>query len=389
MAGDAEFVTCNQCGHNVPRMRFCIRCGHTLDDEYHGEQLRRKGSFAAQPEEPVRTIAVSTLFPQLPRADMHFFRIALLLGTAILVALAAVGAFPLAVSTAAVVVPLLMVLYLWDVDVYEDEPLYVIGATMAWGAAMGVLASLIVHRLPPPATTQGYDVSALFIAGVIVPLVSGLVMLAGPLFLLRWRRFNDVLDGATFGAASAVAFVGAKLLADSTSMWNGGLRPGGDPGQWAIKIIGLGIVEPLLAAGVIGAVAAAFWLRYRAPVADRTALGLAGNPFMAALGGGALLVAAGLARSTLDPVLTLLVEAVVTAIALLWLRVVIHFGLLQEAREVEIGPALRCPNCGQETPHHTFCGNCGISLAALPRRAQPHRAPAPTNTAPPAEPSQP
>lgn len=368
-----ELVNCNQCGNSVPRMRFCIRCGHTLADEYGGEKLRRKGSYAAQPDEPVRTIAISTIFPQLPRADMHLFRTALLVGTAIVVALAAVGAFPLAVSTAAVIVPLLMVLYLWDVDVYEDEPLYVLGATMAWGAVTGVIASIVVHRLPAPASAHGFDIPALFIGGVVVPLVAGLVMLAGPLFLLRWRRFNDVLDGATFGAASAVAFVGGKLLADSTSMWNGGLRPGGDPGQWAVKIVSLGIVEPLLAAGAVGAVAAAFWLRYRAPVADRAGLGLVGRPILAALAGGGLLVVAGLARSALDPVTTLLVELVVGAIALLWLRVVIHFGLMQEAREVEIGPSLRCPNCGQETPHHTFCGNCGISLAALPRRAQPRQ----------------
>jgi hypothetical protein len=96
---------------------------------------------------------------------------------------------------------------------------------------------------------------------------------------------------------------------------------------------------------------------------------------------------AGLARTTLDPGLTLLVELGVAAIALLWLRVVIHFGLLEEAREVEIGPSLRCPNCGQETPHHTFCGNCGISLAALPRRARPHVHAEPAAPAAPAEPT--
>jgi len=48
---------------------------------------------------------------------------------------------------------------------------------------------------------------------------------------------------------------------------------------------------------------------------------------------------------------------------------------------------LRCPNCGQETPHHTFCGNCGISLAALPRRARPHASAEPAAPAAPAEPS--
>ena len=96
---------------------------------------------------------------------------------------------------------------------YEDEPRIVIGATMAWGAVMGVLAS---HRRPPPAARRPPFMALTFrrssLAGVVVPLVAGLLMLAGPLLLLRWRRFNDVLDGATFGSASAVAFVGAKLL---------------------------------------------------------------------------------------------------------------------------------------------------------------------------------
>jgi hypothetical protein len=384
---DSDLVTCNQCGNDVPRMKFCVRCGHTLEDEYRGEQLRRKQSFAAEPDEPVRAIAlISTLFPQLPRADMHVFRFALIAGMVIVIGFAALGAFPLAITTAALIVPLLMVLYLWDVDVYEDEPRIVLAATMAWGAAMGVLASLVIHQLPGAAGTRGLDVPALALGGVLVPLVTAALMLTGPLALLRWPRFNDVLDGATFGGSSAVAFVGAKLLVDSTSMWGGGLRPGGDPLQWSIKLVSLGIVEPLIAAAVIGSIAAAFWLRYRAPVRDRTGLGAAGSPLIAALAGATLLIASGLARSALGPVATLIVEVVVAAIALLWLRSVIHFGLLQEAREVEIGPSLRCPNCGNETPHHTFCGNCGISLSALPRRARAR--PAAGDPAP-AEPTQP
>ena len=99
------------------------------------------------------------------------------------------------------------------------------------------------------------------------------------------------------------------------------------------------------------------------------------------------MIGAGLARATLEPLTELLVLLVIAAMALLWLRSVIHLGLMQEAHEVEIGPALGCPNCGQQTPHHTFCGNCGISLAALPRRARPHSTPA-TAPAPP-ETSQP
>jgi len=90
-----------------------------------------------------------------------------------------------------------------------------------------------------------------------------------------------------------------------------------------------------------------------------------------------LLVASGLARTALNANLTLAVELVVLVLALLWLRTVIHFGLLEEANEVEIGPVIRCPNCGADSPHHTFCGNCGVALAALPRRARPHPAETP------------
>ena len=35
--------------------------------------------------------------------------------------------------------------------------------------------------------------------------------------------------------------------------------------------------------------------------------------------------------------------------------------------EIPIGPAILCPECGKETPLHTYCGNCGTSLKALPR----------------------
>ena len=369
--GDPELITCSQCGHEVPRMNFCIRCGHPLADEYHGEKMRRTGAFAANPDERVRSLAlVSTLFPQLPKADMDIFRLALLVGIGITAGLALIGAFPVAIVTAAILVPLLMVIYMWDVDVYEDEPRIVIGATMVVGGLLGGLTELVVRALPAAGRT-GLDPTVLLLGGVVLPIVSLALMLVGPLLLLPWRRFNDVLDGATFGAASGVAFMGAKLLVSATNMWDAGLRPGGDPIPWVMTLVSLGVLMPLIAAGAVGAVAAALWLRWRSPVADRSGLGALGNPFVAILLGAALLVIAGLALAALGPVLQVIVLLVVLAVALLWLRTVIHFGLLQEAREIEVGPPLRCPNCGVETPHHAFCGNCGVALAALPRRPRP------------------
>ena len=367
-----ELIRCNQCGNQVPRLTFCIRCGDALSDEYQSEAVReQKRRFAAAPDERVSSPAfISTFFPQLPRGDMRSFRLAFAAGVAILVALALGGFFPVAIVSAAVLVPLLMVLYLYDVDVYEDEPISVIGATMLWGAVAGVLYGLLLRNFSGVGGGVGFggpNIGETLLNGVGLPIVEFGLMLAGPLLLLRWPRFNDVLDGATFGAASAVSFSGAHLLVQSVSMFSAGLRPAGDALPWVIQVVSLGVLQPIIAAGAVGAVGAAFWLRYRAPVADRHKLGPVGNPVLAIGGAIVLMVAAGLAKAILTLVPATLVLAAVALVAMLWLRRALHLGLLQELHEVSEGGTIICPNCGRQTPEHDFCGQCGISLRALPR----------------------
>jgi hypothetical protein len=378
-ARNEPLIRCNQCGNEVPRLDYCIRCGDPLSDEYSVLAKReRRGRFAAAPDESARTVAIiSTLFPQLPRVEMRAFRFALLAGVAIVVGLALLGFFPVALVASAVLVPLLMVLYLWIVDIYEDEPLSIIGATMAWGALTGVLFGFALRWLSsgPSFGEPGLDTT--LIAGVAIPLAEGALMLAGPLLLLPLRRFNDVLDGATFGAASAVTFTGAHLIVQSIGVLGSGLRPTGDPLPWAVQVVSLGVLQPIIAAGVIGAVTAAFWLRYRAPVTDRSALGAVGVPAAALVVGTAILVAAGLAKSTLPLIPATALLAVLAALALLWLRRALHLGLLQESREIEVTRSLSCPNCGRPTPEHTFCGNCGVSLRALPKQRRVAAVPPP------------
>jgi hypothetical protein len=62
---------------------------------------------------------------------------------------------------------------------------------------------------------------------------------------------------------------------------------------------------------------------------------------------------------------------------LIWLRRVLHLGLVEESLEIEVGEEIICPNCRQPTPQHTFCINCGIALAALPKSRPPRGAPSP------------
>jgi uncharacterized OB-fold protein len=374
----AALITCRQCGNAVPRMVYCIRCGNPLSDEYTVEARQRlQRRFAAAPDEPVNTVAmVSTMFPQLPHAHMRTFRLALAAGAAIVVGLAAIGAFPVALVAAAVVVPLLMVLYVYVIDIFEDEPLSVVGATMGWGAVTGALFAIVIAALPSSIGFGGQGTGTILFNGVLLPLVEGALMLIGPLLLLPARRFNDVLDGATFGAASAVTFVGAYVIVSSLPVLSSGLQPRGDVLPWIVQLLSLGVLQPVIAAGAIGSAAAAVWLRYRAPVADRRALGLLGTPVIALLAAAVLLVAAGLAKATLTLIPETVTLAVVAALALLWLRLALHVGLIEEEHEFETAEMMSCPNCGHATPQSKFCGHCGVALRALPRAARSKSTPA-------------
>ncbi len=311
---------------------------------------------------------VSTLFPQLPRADMATFRTVLVIGLVVIVGLAATGFFPLAVVAAALLVPLMMVLYVWDVDVYEDEPVRVMAFTAAWGIVAGVVVGLLSRLLPSSAgILESVTAADLLGRSVLIPLVSGVAMLAGPLVLLPYRKFNDVLDGATFGATAAVTFSAALVLSQGTDLFTAGLRPPGESLPWIVRLLSLGIASPLISAGVTGAAAGAFWLQYRAPVRDRQRLGLVGQPIVATAIALLMLVLSAIGVQVLPVLPALVWQAVLAIVALVWLRAVIHLGLLQEAAEIAIGAPVTCPNCGRQTPAHSFCGLCGASLRAVPK----------------------
>src|SRR5205085_10548761 len=96
-----------------------------------------------------------------------------------------------------------------------------------------------------------------------------------------------------------------------------------------------------------------------------------GRPEVAVPAAAALVVSGALGQLLLPKFAALALYVVLDAIALVWLRLVLHLGLLEEATEHEVGPDIVCANCGQATPTHTFCINCGISLQALPKRPGP------------------
>ena len=376
-ADDPATIRCDQCGHDVPNLTWCVRCGDPLEPEQRrGRSGRVRDAYAAAPGERANAVRiVSTLYPSLPREEIRTFQLALLGGTILIVALGLLGFFPVAIVAAAILVPLVTVIYLYDVDVYEDEPIRVVALTFLWGALVGVLFSYSLDHLVPVSAADAVGSSVTgtggapfpWIRGIVAPIVAVLLMAAGPLVLLPYKRFNDVLDGATFGVASGVAFVGAQTLITALNLFDSGLRPVGDVMPWIVRLLVLGVAMPVVAAGAIGGLCGVFWLRYRSPGQDRSVLGPLGHPAVAAVLAAGLMLIASLAVLLLSELGTLVVVVVLAVVALLWLRRIIHVGLLQEADEIAIGPDITCPECGLSTPHHTYCGHCGTSLKALPK----------------------
>lgn len=373
-------VRCGSCGEQVPPGHFCVRCGAPLGDQPEGAApSRQRGQFAAAPHESLNLPAlVSSLFPHLPRRSMVGFRASLVGGVVLVLVLGVLRLLPVALIAGALLLPLLTLLYLWDTAIYEDEPLQVLVLTMVWGAVAGVIAGLIGQGLSSGtvASLSPDQGKIVLDQGIIVPLIGMLLTFVGPIALLRYRRFNDVLDGVSFGASAGAAFAAAEVITYSFSILSGGLRPAGSILPMVARLATIALSIPVLEMAVVASVSGALWLRYRAPVRDRDALGVLGNPFLSFLAG-AVLVALGF---SLEPLMAvgwwLLCLAVLDVIALLWLRRVIHLGLLEESAEIPIGPPITCANCGHETPAHTFCINCGISLQALPKVRPPGPEPA-------------
>jgi hypothetical protein len=326
-------------------------------------------AFAAAPDESVlRPTIVSTIFPQLPRPSMGVFRLCLGLGVATVLVLGLAKLYPIALIAGALLLPMLVVLYLVNVNVFEEQPLHVIGATLLWGAVTGVITALIAKAISPSGNSVfvGGDAHLVLARGVLIPLLSVILIVGGPLWLLRYPRFGTVLDGATFGAASAAAFAGGEVIIQAIAVLGEGLRPPGSVLPWLVQLAIIALALPLLMMASMGAATGAVWLKLRAPVRDRRALGRLGSLYLAGPLAVVLFMAASIAQLTVPTGVALAIIAVLAIFALLWLRQVIHVGLLEEALQIEDAPIITCANCGHRTRQGAFCESCGISLAALP-----------------------
>jgi hypothetical protein len=359
-------VQCPHCDEWVPPGAYCGNCGgHLVDPDAH----RRRFAYAAAPHESVhRATVISTLFPHLPHRHAHVFREVLGGGLAAVILLTALRLYTPATLLAALLLPVLYLLYLYETEVYQHEPALVLAVTFVAGIALGTAYTLVVQRVTAPLAFGGSQEGP-FISGVVLPVVMQLLMVAGPLLLLSRAHFDETLDGLTFGVASALGFTMAMVVTGEWHVLTASLRGTGVPGDSVLRIVREGIVAAIVNATTTGLITATLWQRRHGRARGRHASTWRALPASAVVAF-AVQIGLGLASYYIgDLLLEVVVWAIVAALLLVWLRVVLHHALLDEgASLLRIGPASVCSECHHLVPSMLFCPVCGAARSASPRQ---------------------
>jgi RsiW-degrading membrane proteinase PrsW (M82 family)/RNA polymerase subunit RPABC4/transcription elongation factor Spt4 len=373
-AGDAglerpPLVECHACARQVPVGDYCGVCGAHLPNA-SAAGVRRRHAFAANPAQHVLNPAViSTLLPHLPHRRSSPFRVGLLITVAGLALLGLLQLVGPAIALAAFAVPALYLVYLYEVEVYEDEPWLVVGLTLVGGGVLGGLYAWLIGaeitREQVLTAFFGPTPQRVLLLGAVPPMVSQVLMLIFPmaLYALRRKRFDEALDGFTFGVTAGLGFTLGLTLVDLWPELSIGPVSHVAPVDNALDILVRGVLLPIVNASTTGLICAAVWLlngRRRREVrhflASLPAAAVVALVAQGILGAGALLL--------VQPWELLVLYLVVAVILLLVVRIALHSMLLAEAVEVRIGAPFPCSHCHHLVPRMAFCPNCGVATRA-------------------------
>jgi hypothetical protein len=360
-------MRCPHCGRETPESGYCIYCGSQLPTPARPSDPRRRNAYAAYPREHVLHLSIiTTLFPHLAPRQTQRARWLLLASALVIIFIALGRLVPLAIGLGLALLPLLYLAYFYFTQVYGDEPLPVLLATFVSGAILGALLSAVVYPLILGQRRLGFGLSPSYVllTGLALPVLAQGLMLVGPLVLYVARpRFHHVLDGLVFGAASGLGFASAQSLIYSWLLLEGPFLQRGLAVSWALPVLRLALVLPLLNASTTALICGALWLRRDRTVAALDSHWIVAAP-LAALVGVLGQVVPSLGYDFIGgQVMALVWYGGAAAVMLIFLRLLVHDGLLERKAPLSVAAPTHCLHCGRPvSPDAAFCGHCGFAL---------------------------
>lgn len=359
-------MTCAFCSRDdVPDAPFCTNCGAHQGTREAGNPARRHHRYAAHPGEHVLQPSIfTTIFPHLGHHKVHEFRWVFLGGLAGVFVLFFAGLITAALCVAILLVPVLYLLYLYEAQVYKEEPVPVLAALVLASVGVGIGVTIGTDDLVPAGAKFSFTVTggSLAIIGVAIPLIQEA---AKPLTALGLRVrpiFRDeTMDGLVFGIAAGLGFgVGESFVRFANILTELPVRT--TPGNWIYPLITTSVLLPLLQGTCTGLVCAAIWRFARGSVD-----GLAMFAFVVAVGGHVLFSICSqlFVNHGWDQLIILAFQAAVDIALLVYMRIMLHYSLLEEARGM--GRAEKyCAHCHVNVLAEGFCPACGGALSAVP-----------------------
>lgn len=363
-------MTCDHCGTRVPESVYCTNCGaHQGTTGQAGDPRLRHQSYAAHPGEHVGQPSVfSTLFPHLGHARIHEFRYALLGALVVLGLLVATGLVVAALLGGIFLVPILYLVYLYEAQVYKQEPVTVLGVTLGGGFILGLIVTIVADKVLA-GRSEGTTAGQIVGLTIILPIVQ-LIVMAAPALALRGRpQFSETIDGLVFGVASGLGFsVAEGLVRFSNVFTTEGIQT--NSANWLLPLISVALLIPLLHGTATGVAAASLWRQDRRGHAR--SIGAAGGVVAVLLSIAFYLVAQLLQNDDAPAIIVLAFQVIPVAALLVFARYLLHHSLLEEGADLGFAPAV-CAHCHRHVVAAGFCPSCGVALAAGPRS---RRAPA-------------
>ena len=378
-------MRCDHCAHDVPDGVFCTRCGaHQGTTGESGNAKTREHRYAAHPGEHVaQPSVITTLFPHLGHHKVHEFRWAFIAGLAGVLVLYLAGLIAAAILVAAFLVPVLYLIYLYEAQVYRDEPALVLGFTIGGGIVAGIVFTVFERFVynpfqysTNPLSHASVSIGGLLILGLLFPLVQEVVKPLPAFFLPNRADFPETVDGLVFGIASGLGFSLAEALIGFSSVVTS-LPAHVEPGNWIYDLTTLAVFLPLLQGSTTGMIVATIWRYRRGRLGQREI----GAVVMAVAAHIAFSAGTELMKETsVNALFVLIWQAAIVGALLIYIRYLLHHALLEEAAHMGFAETV-CPSCHMHIVASGFCPNCGMALAAGPNAVKRGRRPRADTTA--------
>jgi protease prsW family protein/zinc ribbon protein len=387
---------CPRCSTENPEVaRFCFRCGRAL---LGADQTRqgRAHSYAVQPGEGVVQFAlISTIMPHTNRRAADHYRWALLASAVLVVGFSLAGLLPGAIVGAAFLVPATYLIYVYDMNLWEESPvpvvlaLFLFTGLLAAGISIGFFQWLFRDQLVALIASTGnpggvgrIPVGSLLVFAVALPVVAEVAKELGPLWLARRAEFDDMIDGFTFGVAAGTAYAAFETVVAFAAVFRfGHVSVTDNLASWLVIVVNLMLVKSLIYGSATGIAVASF--SGRGQGYDGLSPSYAANFGLAVVAN--VLYWLGirlLAYAPFGQALGLLWGLLIATALIVRVRVMLHAALLEAAVEDAANERRAkgattetgfCPECEVVLlPDSMFCIACGTSVRATSGAGRRH-----------------